>query len=119
MKMKQENLPEISPTLRKILYILVIITILLFLVGIASMLLSSAEGSLSTPMSFQSLLDSILKIRPEGIIGLGIFIIIITPIIRLLTICVYSYIRREKIGMIATALSLAAIVISIALQSIS
>jgi uncharacterized membrane protein len=88
-----ESHHPMSPAAEKALSYVVlggaVISVILFLVGIV---IASATSSLSDadkPMTLQDIADSITSLNAIGIIGIGVIVVIATPLIRIVSTIVY------------------------------
>ena len=101
-----------SRVLWKVLFACVIVSVILFVAGIIIILISGTQPTLDQQSSLSQLLNAVVSLSPEGIIGIGIFVIVATPLIRLLTTTLLSYANRDRLIMLFTILSFVTIVIT-------
>lgn len=101
-----------SRILWKILFACVIISVLMFISGIIVILISGTQQTLDDQSSLEQLSNAIVSLSPEGMIGIGIFVIVSTPLIRLLTTTILSYSNRDRLIMLFTILSFVTILIT-------
>jgi len=110
--------PGIAPVLCKVLFYCVISAILLFFVGLLYMILSDSNASIDDQISLQQVADSIAAISSEGVLGLGIIVVVVTPLIRLLTTTMLYLKKSDGILALLTIFSFLAIIISFLVKTI-
>jgi len=93
----------------------VILSIALFLIGLASFALSSQAFVLSQTETLDGIINSIAALSPIGIISLGVLIIIATPIVRILMTAVY-FANRDKLMTLVPIIVLSFIVLGFVLS---
>lgn len=82
-----------SPSAEKTLSYVVLggatISVALFIVGMAIALATSSLTNAGIPMNLQDIADSIGSLNAIGIIGVGVIVIIATPLIRIASTIIY------------------------------
>jgi len=109
--------PEIAPVLYRVLLYCVLIAVILFVVGLVYVFAVGGAIQIDLQLSLQEIVDAIASVSPEGVLGIGIAIVIITPLIRLLTTTALSLKIGDKIIAAITIFSFLAIIIAFLLKT--
>ncbi|MEM2839614.1 MAG: DUF1634 domain-containing protein [Thermoplasmata archaeon] len=110
--------PGMEPVLCKVLQCCIIIAVALFAIGLGCLLVTANQGGLSEQFSLQQIVDSITSVRPEGIIGLGIIVVVATPLLRIFATTVMSLRRKDRLIALLTILSFLSITVAFAIKTL-
>lgn len=109
--------PGMAPVLFKVLLYCVLIATLLFVIGSIYLLVTDDTAVIDEQLSLQEIGEAIASVSPEGIIGIGIAVVIATPLIRLLTTTALSLKMGDRIIALITVFSFIAIVAAFLLKT--
>jgi len=105
--------------LGRVLHYCIAIAIALFVIGLGYLVATASKAGLDEQFSLQQIVDSITSIRPEGIIGLGIIVVVVTPILRIVATTIMSLKRRDTVVALLTILSFLSITIAFIVKTLS
>ena len=106
--MAPENLDvaaESEPVIRKLLFFGVIGAIILFIIGLIYLYASAPPADAAVAYSLDDITQSIASLDAVGIIGIGIILVIATPIVRIIAASAY-FSRRDRILSVIPLISL-------------
>ena len=108
-----------SPVLCRVLLYCVLSAMVLFLIGLALLLSGNGSDEIDEKMSLDQIIDSMAKISAEGVIGLGVIVVVVTPLIRILTTTMLAVRNRYTAIAILTMLSLASIISAFIIKTLA
>jgi len=100
---------ESEPVIRKPLFFGVIGAIILFIIGLIYLFASAPPTLVAVKYSLEDIIHSIASLDAIGIIGIGIILVIATPIARMIVAATY-FSRRDRVLTVIPLISLILIV---------
>lgn len=80
---------ESEPVIRRLLFFGVIGAIILFIIGLVCLFASAPPADVAASYSLEDIIQSIVSLDAVGIVGLGIVLVIATPIARMVVAAAY------------------------------
>ncbi len=111
--------PGISPVLCRALIYCVSTAVILFLIGLSLLLIVSGGGEIDSLVSIGQIIDSIADLSPEGVIGLGIIVVVVTPLVRLLATTILAARNEDRAIALLTVLSIGTIVFGFIIKTMA
>jgi uncharacterized membrane protein len=96
---------ESEPVIRKPLFFGVIGAIILFIIGLVYLFASAPPADAAAAYSLEDIIQSIASLDAVGIIGIGIILVIATPIARMIVAAAY-FSRCDRILTVIPLISL-------------
>ena len=96
---------ESEPVIRKPLYFGIIGAVVLFIIGLIHLFASAPPADAAATFSLEDIIQSIISLDAVGIIGIGIILVIATPIARMIVAAAY-FSRCDRILTIIPLISL-------------
>lgn len=108
-----------SPALGRVLQFCVVLAIVLFIIGLGLLFARNGGERIDEQLTLWQIIDSIAAIGPEGIIGLGVIVIVATPLIRIFTTTMLAVGNKDSAIAILTVLSLVSIILAFLVKTIA
>ncbi|MBA1434692.1 DUF1634 domain-containing protein [Bombilactobacillus bombi] len=93
--MNKQEMNEIELIIGKILRVGVIISVAVMIIGLALLLIQGNGGYGSQfPTTFAAIGRGLLQFKPDAILMLGIFLLILTPVLRVV-VSIYAFLKEK------------------------
>lgn len=95
--MNKQEMNEIELIIGKILRIGVIISIAIMIIGLLMLTIKGGNGGYSNnhfPTSFVAIGKGLLALKPDAVLMLGVFFLILTPVLRVI-VSIYAFFKEH------------------------
>lgn len=94
--MKKDEMQDIELIIGKILRVGVIISVIVMALGIVMMLIQGNSGypGQSHPTTFSAIYQGIIQFKPFAVMMLGVFLLILTPVLRVV-VSIYAFFKEH------------------------
>jgi len=118
MPVRPDREPGMAQVLCRVLLYCVILAVALFSLGVGYLLVLGIPEGIGEQLSLQQIVESIVSLRPEGIISLGIIVVVATPLLRILATMMMSIQRRDLAITSLTVLSFSSIILAFIIKTL-
>lgn len=95
MKAKKDEMHQVEMLIGQILRVGVVISAIVIILGLVLLLMTQDSGYSSNqfPTTFQAIFQGIVTFKPYAVIMLGIFLLILTPVLRVV-VSIYAFAKE-------------------------